>query len=985
MPFNVDPVKARPAGSPYQLDTAREPVTMMEQVGAAFDMDNVVASLVNRINEGPAPERVPGFDPLDHLQPGEEYYPQYFADDGSLEDMERTRARLDREHEARRLLADGPLNSFFASTLAVGLDPTTYLPIGGAVMKGGTLASKLARAGGVAAAENAVSEAALQATQETRTPEESLTAIMLGGAIGMGLAGAGAAMSRKVQGLDGRTRSADEAYRGAVGEITELTRVQFPEGTVGAASAAPAPIDTKLASSWGASEAARSLRRMGLAAPSVELGGSPNAASRQVVNDLVDTGMFTQGNFRGVASRAPVELRIRSYDAVVATASRRVNEGWRAYRKRVPANQRQFTSLMGFQEAVGKAMRRSDADPIPEVAALAKDMRAAVFDPLAKEAQRLGLLPEDLPVETAQSYFTRVYDVDKIKAKRPVFRQKVEQYLRNTIPADELESGAEYTEIANKIIDAIMGSPGARIPFIRVPKGRGPLKERTFLIPDEDIEDFLVSGVMPVTAKYVRTMAADVEFAKRFGKPDPNEDFREAIMTDAAIRADNAPTEAERTRILNEAEREASLAAHLTNRIRGTLDGPLDPRYRGLTRAGNVLRNLNFTRLLGSVLLSSLPDVGRVVQEEGLIRTMSPVFADMAAGFKGLRMGVKEARMAGTALDDQLATTIRNRLDLGERYTHESYLERGADYVSQQFGRFTLLNHWNTALKGVTSSLVSSRILETVRKLNDGKALTDRETRKLARSGIDWATARRIASQAEHWEDAPGGLVFANTQAWTDPHAVEAFRDALLRDVDNTIITPGAGDAPIWTSTEWGKTVFQFKRFAMASTQRLLISGLQARDVQALSGIMLMVGLGAMATAFRDISSGNHDRIKERSTGQWIVDSVDRSGVLSLYMEADQLMAKASGHSPATLITGGEAPSRFAARNLVGQALGPTFNTAQDLGLTTRSLLSGETFTQSDLHRLRRMIPGQNLFYTDYLFDRLEAGLSEGMGLPERR
>jgi hypothetical protein len=85
------------------------------------------------------------------------------------------------------------------------------------------------------------------------------------------------------------------------------------------------------------------------------------------------------------------------------------------------------------------------------------------------------------------------------------------------------------------------------------------------------------------------------------------------------------------------------------------------------------------------------------------------------------------------------------------------------------------------------------------------------------------------------------------------------------------------------------------------------------------------------------------------------------------------------------VVPGGGPPPRFATRNLTGQLLGPTFNTTQELATTTRALLSGDDFTQADLHRLRRLIPGQNLFYTSVLFDRLEAGLAESLGLPEHR
>jgi hypothetical protein len=151
--------------------------------------------------------------------------------------------------------------------------------------------------------------------------------------------------------------------------------------------------------------------------------------------------------------------------------------------------------------------------------------------------------------------------------------------------------------------------------------------------------------------------------------------------------------------------------------------------------------------------------------------------------------------------------------------------------------------------------------------------------------------------------------------------------------------------------------------------------------MQALNGMLVMIGMGALGTALRDFASGHGERTRERSAGKWVVDSIDRSGILSLYMEFDQLSGKLTGMSPANAIAG-EAPSRFAARGLAGQALGPSFGLATDLATTTRGVVEDE-FTQSELHKIRRLLPGQNVFYTSWLFDQLEKGISESANLPE--
>ncbi|NIP57385.1 MAG: hypothetical protein GWM92_04265, partial [Gemmatimonadetes bacterium] len=66
-------------------------------------------------------------------------------------------------------------------------------------------------------------------------------------------------------------------------------------------------------------------------------------------------------------------------------------------------------------------MRRGDESIIPEAQRVAQTFRAEVFEPLKNDAVARGLLPEDVSVDTALSYFTRVYDREKIKAFRPEF------------------------------------------------------------------------------------------------------------------------------------------------------------------------------------------------------------------------------------------------------------------------------------------------------------------------------------------------------------------------------------------------------------------------------------------------------------------------------------------------------------------------------------------------------------------------------------
>ena len=74
------------------------------------------------------------------------------------------------------------------------------------------------------------------------------------------------------------------------------------------------------------------------------------------------------------------------------------------------------------------------------------------------------------------------------------------------------------TDIANDVHEALTGrkfhdDSSSAHPDFFTPITRGPMKDRTFNIPDHKIEDFLESNVREVGERYARTMAAERAYA----------------------------------------------------------------------------------------------------------------------------------------------------------------------------------------------------------------------------------------------------------------------------------------------------------------------------------------------------------------------------------------------------------------------------------------------------------------------------------------
>ena len=147
------------------------------------------------------------------------------------------------------------------------------------------------------------------------------------------------------------------------------------------------------------------------------------------------------------------------------------------------------------------------------------------------------------------------------------------------------------------------------------------------------------------------------------------------------------------------------------------------------------------------------------------------------------------------------------------------------------------------------------------------------------------------------------------------------FRAALAKNVDQTIVTPGAGDQPLWVHSSWGRFIGQYKSFAFAAANKVLVPAIQQQDRQQLMGLFMMVYLGHQSQAIKDSLEGKD---KSYTTEEAVVNGIKRSGILGIYMEIDNILHSLTGSSFEEAITGKQQP----------EFLGKTANTFLPVGST---------------------------------------------------
>ena len=1089
----------------------KEDVGTFDVISAAFQTENSIGSAISR---GVNPDfnyqpynymtanpnaRIDNlndsdYEPLDDIQGYEEHASAFIG--ASQEKSGWLKGNIDRQREARADIEAAGFGGMAASFAAGVIDPIQWLTFGPgtALLKGGTMAA-FAKTATATATGAALTELALHSTQEERTPEESAFAIGGAGLLGGVLGGAASVLSKS---------EIDPLIKQITKEVEDTPSINPRHA--GAAEVQQTSLKEESLVSVAGLEKTVKVNPFGRVAL------SDSVVARRTVQDLAENNYYFNKNLDGRATGQAVETSIKSYNALNGMASENLDKSFLQYRGKTGAGitaraATQASDLMGagaregkltygqFKQEISKAMRDGDTHQIPEVQQAAQYYRKNVFEPVKKAAIEQGLLPEDVDVKFADSYLTRVYNFEKMKAQPNQFKKIVTDWFRSTgndleAPADISKRITEATDIvdetsgrfsvakqttqqlndeikrlrdlkkaseqeislvpsgkmdakrkagliseakefktkiakaqkdlskavkerelikkelsgvkkslradksaykkslfindqgkldnlADEVYDNIMSTPGGIVPKNVIPEG-SPFKSRTLPIPDKQLTEFLENDIENVAEFYMRSTAPQIEMTKKFGDKDMKGVFEE-ITWDYKQKIDKKPENSKK--LIEERDRVLTDLAAMRDQLYGVYNVPADPSSFWM-RANKVTRGLNFTRMLGGMMLSSIPDLARPIMVHGL-KQNARMFKALVSSPVKAKMGIQEAKV-NAAIFEMIQSTRANAIaDIGDMYKQGNKFEKSVEGMTNTFGAASLMSPWNQMLKQWAGFVSSDAVLRNAVKWSDG-TITSASKKKLAQLGIGENEAVLIAEQVNKHSDK-GDVWLANAGEW-DKEISQIFKNAIIKDTDSMIVTPGVGDIPLWMRSPTGKMVGQFKSFIFASHNRMLVAGLQQRDAAFFNGLMLSMGLGAMTYAMKEIVRGE---TPSAEPAKLLSEATSYSGVFALMAETNGLVEKATrGNVGISALTGNPPMSKFASRNAMGTLLGPTAGTVQDVLQVTGGIgmaVGAETegFTQRDLRAMRRLLPYQNLWYTRNLLNYVEEQTAETMGIPQ--
>lgn len=528
----------------------------------------------------------------------------------------------------------------------------------------------------------------------------------------------------------------------------------------------------------------------------------------------------------------------------------------------------------------------------------------------------------------------------------------------------------DFTDQAKSIADTVYNTltgrteSGVRPEFMTVGT-RGPMKDRTFNIPDELVEDFLEHDASDVMRRYVRVMGADVEMAKKFGSVDMKDQFDQITTSYDKLRAG---VDDERTlqRLGRQERSDKDDLAALRDIFRGTrAESPIERNYAKAVRIAN---HFNYMRSMGEVVLASLTDPIRIAMVHGLMPYMQAI-GQLATNLRGVKMSVAEAQLAGNVAEKYLSHRLATLADLHDPYSATGPVEALMENMANVASKWNGVRLWTDWMKGFASIITQNRILDGAARYAE---IAPSERAYLAFLGIDPSMAGRIAGQHATFRQDTGGVKVAGTENWTDVEARTAFRAALNKDVDSAVVQSGKGDVPLFMHTPTGKMLLQFQTFNLASHQRVLMRGLQESPARFVSSMIAMAAMGMFMTWVKAVSGNRQEKLEDitRNPGWWIGEGLDRSGIFSVPMEIANRFEKMTGFnpikSPMKLGDQGQAESqKNQNRNELGSFVGPTGNLVQDI-LTTaqipKAAITGQDISKAQGNAAIRLLP-YNSYY----------------------
>ena len=653
-------------------------------------------------------------------------------------------------------------------------------------------------------------------------------------------------------------------------------------------------------------------------------------------------------------------------------------------------SQNKIPTILEFRQRISQVQRSKQKSGIPEIDDAAAQVNATIkkyTDEIIESGiindKRLRELARLQKKTASTKTAARIAQLTKeIKQTNDALRATAEGYIPRMWRKDKIEKN--FDQFVERImkVGGLKREKAVQIarslrdynPFVQMGDGSltgvaGAFHKRELdFINDVDFEDFLENDILTIMTTYMRGVAPDIELYKKFGSVDlelPNVHTGDLgpiakVIANFDEKIKAAKTEAQLKQLNKQKADTLEDLRAMRDLLRGTYMMPSDPSS-GVSKAIRIAKNFSaMTMLTGA--MAAAPDIARVVTANGLRNSFGSLFEALTKN-EVWKKGLAQNRSIGESYEFWLSSRAAQIADVGDSFGLHNRFESAIGSLASFNFMVNGMSLWNDFVKTSSGIIVGTKILDDVTAVALGKA-TAKQRERLAKSGIGEAEAESIYKMKDHW-DVTDANIIANSRNWENLVAKDAFDNALSKEINTVVVTPGLGERPLFMSNEYISLLTQFKSFAMSSHQRVLVPALQDADRNVLTQIALMTGVGLAVEQIRSAQLGSPDK----DWNELLIGAVGRAGWTGWFMDADNLASNATGGSLSiqAMLGASENHGEFSSMQYM---LGPSFKSA-----STAASFAGDVLTGNiDPSKARDLMPYNRIAHLDWLFSSLEDG-----------
>ena len=556
----------------------------------------------------------------------------------------------------------------------------------------------------------------------------------------------------------------------------------------------------------------------------------------------------------------------------------------------------------------------------------------------------------------------------------------------------------------DNIYDAIVGNSKNDLSdtkdFIKITK-RGSFKERSLTWVDYDeMEEFLENNTFKVIEQYSRIASADNAVYSEFGTLDVTNRTKNLklnkVLKAYEQKEIQLKDDLENQLIgqkLNDKEKEKlqTLYQKQINKLqdeRKQFENDFTSYvdfFRGitkddyndlLTKSSLLMRNYQYLTKMGSAVVSQLGDTATVVLNYGFksfLKNFPNLLATLPSKkfqLEGLKLNEEEMKLAGfcmeLTLNNMMGGVSNTFTRNGDAFFSNNPLKNVIDEGVKFMNKVNFMSKADDSIKNWTGLIIQEQAIRAIKNFENLKN-GSRDLINLNKNGIGKNNYKIIKEQLDKHSYTKKGfgtnIYIPNTQSWDNKEAVNLYRTFLNNSVNSVTLNPKIQDMPIWGNKEFGKLILQFKGFTLSSINKILIPALQKKDTDVLAFLITSFAMANIIMYAKNTIKGKKNPEK---TNQIVKETLKQTSFAPLFFDINQVT---SSLGIDLYDTEDEREKRADPKNFLISLGGPSVSSLADFGTAVSSTAKDGSLTPYEQQAIKKLIPYQNLFYVDRLFN----------------